>query len=254
MAPEQRSGREIDARADLYAFGVLAWELSTGELPSESEIARMLVEGPSTLRRQLSIAGLRPIIRRCLPDKPEARYQLAEDLLKDLRRLKAGSSGRHPSVAVMDDVSGLWWWQFHQWMVATADASTPILVAIVRGSLNPRYRTWLLLAVLALATVAVAARLNLLFTARVQPAMLPLHRSTAFGWFAPAETMLAMLLLLTAALIGEAREVLAAVLVILSIVMVASLALIGRRPRGAGLAREGKDKKGKHLPNGLWCG
>jgi predicted Ser/Thr protein kinase len=250
MAPEQLSGSEVDARVDLFSFGVLSWELSTGEHPFGSNpqamLARLMEGRPATLSRQLSIPGLDPIIRRCLRVAPEERYASAEALLDDLRRLKAGSGTRHPTVAVVDDVSGLWWWQFHQGMMAAVDASTPILAAVVRGSLNPPYRTWLFLAVLGIATAAVTLRLNLLFTARVQPAILPRHRSKAFPWIATAETMLALLLLLTAALIGEAREVLAAVLVILSIVMVASLALIEPATTGAaGLEEEREKGKGR---------
>jgi hypothetical protein len=243
MSPEQLGGGQGDARADVYAFGVLAWELSTGERPPVSNplamVTRILEASATTVRRQLSIPGLEPIIRRCLRVVPDERYPSAQALLEDLQRLKAGFPIHHPTLAVVDDVAGLWWWQFHQGIVAAIDASTPILVAVVRGSLNQPLRTWLLLGVLALATAAITMRLNLLFTARVQPAMLPMHRSRAFPWIAAAETLLAVLLLLTAALIGETREVLAAILVSLAIVVVASLALIEPATAGgAGLGRE----------------
>ena len=67
-------------------------------------------------------------------------------------------------------------------------------------SSGPSLRTQLFLAVLALATAAVTLRLNLLFTARVHPAMLQPHRARLFRWIAGAETVIAALLL------GSARS------------------------------------------------
>ena len=77
MAPEQLSGAEVDARADVFAFGVLAWELATGEHPfgtdPASVLARMteLIEGRTTgLSRALPLPGLDRIVRRCMRATP----------------------------------------------------------------------------------------------------------------------------------------------------------------------------------------
>ena len=95
----------------------------------------------------------------------------------------------------------------------------------VRRPVN-RFATQLFLAVLALATAAVTLRMNLLFTSRVHPAMLEAHRSRLFRWIAAAEAAIAVLLLGSAAFVAETRPALAAVLVSLAIVMLASLAVI----------------------------
>ena len=106
------------------------------------------------------------------------------------------------------------------------DVATPILAWMARPQPGQPLRTQLFLAVLALATGAVTLRLNLLFTARVHPAMLAAHRARLFRWIASAETGIAALLLGSATIIAETRPLTAAILVSLAIVMLASLAVI----------------------------
>jgi serine/threonine protein kinase len=229
MAPEQISGDDLDARVDLFAFGVLAWELATGEHPFGSNPAAMLArmaEGrPATLSRQLSVPGLDPVVRRCLRAVPAERYPSADVLLEELRRLLPSSGSQPIAVAPLDSASGFWWWQFHQRMMTVVDSVTPILAWLVRPALGS-WRTQIFLAVLALATAAVTLRLNLLFTARVHAASLQSHRHKLFRWIAAAEATIAVLLLVIAAAIADPWPVTAAILVSLAIVMAASLALI----------------------------
>ena len=229
MAPEQVTGGAVDGRTDLFAFGVVAWELATGEHPFGSNPALMLarlMEGrPPSLSRQLSQPRLDPIIRRCLRVSPDERYPSADELLADLRAL---SSSESPSVPRESggNAEGLWWWQFHQTIMTLVDVATPVLAWMARPQPGQPLRTQLFLAVLALATGAVTLRLNLLFTARVHPAMLAAHRARLFRWIASAETGIAALLLGAATIIAETRPLTAAILVSLAIVMLASLAVI----------------------------
>ena len=230
MAPEQLSGGEIDGRTDLFAFGVVAWELATGEHPFGSNpalmLARMMEGRPATLSRQLPIAGLDGVIRRCLRVSPAERYASADEVLDELRKLKTASGTPFAAMDLVDTGRGLWWWQFHQIIMTVVDAATPILAWLIRPSLGQSFRTQLFLAVLALATAAVTLRLNLLFTARVHPAMLPAHRSRWFRWIAGTESAIAVLMLGAAAVIADTGPGIAAILVSLAIVMLASLAVI----------------------------
>jgi hypothetical protein len=105
-------------------------------------------------------------------------------------------------------------------------AVTPVLAWFARPAPGHSFRTRLFLAVLALATAAVTLRLNLLFTSRVHPAMLQAHRSRLFLWIAAAEAGIAALLLGSAAVVADTGPAIAAVLVILAIVVLASLTLI----------------------------
>jgi hypothetical protein len=227
MAPEQLSGAEADARSDIFAFGVLAWELATGEHPFGSNpalmLARMMEGRPATLARQLPIPALEPIIRRCLKVAPNDRYPSAEAVLADLRRLASGATTQ---TLVVPGDEGVWWWQFHQRTVTVVDAIAPVLVGVAGGRLDRRTGTWLFFTALALATVAVTLRLNLLFTARVHPSTLAGHRARLGLWIAAAELALSLLMGGTAVAVMEASPIVAAVLVCVAMVMLASLALI----------------------------
>jgi serine/threonine-protein kinase len=229
MALEQLTGGAVDARTDIFAFGVVAWELATGEHPFGSNAALMLAwmmeTRPGTLPRQLSNPALDAIVRRCMRVLPAERYASADELLADLRKLATQAPGP-PVAGAETDRTAVWWWRFHQGIMTSVDVVTPVLAWFARPAPGQPFRTQLFLAVLALATAAVTLRLNLLFTARVHPAMLPAHWSKLSRWIAGAEAGIAVLLLGSAAMLAEARPVLAAVLVSLAIVMIASLAVI----------------------------
>jgi protein kinase-like protein len=247
MAPEQLSGKEVDARADIFAFGVLVWELATGEHPFGTDpasiLARMteLIEGRSSgLTRPLPLPGLDRIARRCMRANPAERFPTADALLVDLRSLESGniaafSPPRHDA---------FWWWQFHQQVVAVVNAAAPVAIWSVRRwvSESPKPGSRLFLVALTLATISVALRLNLSFTARVHPAMLIDHRRRLFPAIAVSETLLAGLLFLAAVLIAgahaDAHDAVAAILVGLAAVMLASLSLIEpATTKAAGLNR-----------------
>jgi serine/threonine-protein kinase len=100
MAPEQIQGEEVDARSDIFSFGVVVFEMLTGRMPfrGEHEAAMMysiLNEDPEPLtnQRQDVPADLERIIQRALEKDPGDRYQHADDMVSELRRLKK-KSGR----------------------------------------------------------------------------------------------------------------------------------------------------------------
>jgi serine/threonine-protein kinase len=229
MAPEQLSGGSVDNRTDLFAFGVVAWELATGEHPFGSNpavmLARMIEGRPPSLSRQLSIPALDPIIRRCLRAEPAERYPSADVLLDDLRAVMLGSGAQGLAARTSGD-AGLWWWRFHQMTVTAVDVVTPILAGLAGGYMSRRMGTWVFFAGLALATAAVTLRLNLLFTERVHPVILAVQRRRLFRWIAGSELCLTILMLGSAIGISEAGPVVAGFLVSLAIIMAASLGLI----------------------------
>ena len=110
MSPEQVRGQhqELDIRSDVYALGVLGYELLTGRLPqtltgkSISEAARIIEhENPSTLGAsgQSFSPDLETIIGKCLQKEKEQRYGSAAELAADLRRFLNHEpiSARQPS-------------------------------------------------------------------------------------------------------------------------------------------------------------
>lgn len=99
MAPEQILGGDLDGRTDLYATGLILYEMATGQCPfSELPSGKMLDATlhrhpipPRQLNPKVS-CELERIISKCLEKSPAERYQSARDLAVDLRRLQRDSS------------------------------------------------------------------------------------------------------------------------------------------------------------------
>lgn len=107
MAPEQCRSMAVDHRADIYAIGVMAYEMLTGKAPFEAEnplgiLIRHVQEPPKPL------AEIRPdvevpeeveaLVMKCLAKAPDDRFQTAQELAADIGRVESKLAGRYEHV------------------------------------------------------------------------------------------------------------------------------------------------------------
>ena len=122
LAPEQARGEKVDARTDIFSFGLVMYEMATGQRAFRGQTSGDLINAilhetpvtPSTLNSAVP-ARLEAIILRALEKTPSARYQSAPDVLHDLIEFQKAKQRRK------------------LWMTRIAWAATALLLGTVVG-------------------------------------------------------------------------------------------------------------------------
>jgi serine/threonine-protein kinase len=125
MSPEQARARELDARTDLFSFGAVLYEMTTGALPFRGESSAVIFSAilehdpvpAARLNPDLPIS-MQAIIEKALEKDRDLRYQSATEMLADLKRVKreiethsrvtwndnaSKGSGSNPAIAAASD-------------------------------------------------------------------------------------------------------------------------------------------------------
>jgi serine/threonine protein kinase len=215
MAPEQVLGQPVDFRTDLFAFGVLVYELAAGRNPFDAESVSgtlMLVvqedPPPLSVARPEASGELERAVAKCLAKDPRDRYQSTEDLVTDFNELESGLPSPHstprsrPVPAPAGERAALWWWEFHQMAVAATYVAMVYPTWHVERWLGQPWGMLFLLLVLASAVIGTSLRLHLWFTSRHSPAELKSRRSLSRRWIRRSDVLWATIQLVGALAIG----------------------------------------------------
>jgi Tol biopolymer transport system component len=130
MAPEQARGAVVDRRADIWAFGVVLYEMLTGKQPFAGETVSDILA--AVLRAEPQWEGIpaemRRLIRRCLEKNPKRRLQAIGEARVVIEDVLAGSTEEQPaSAAKASGVSRAL--RFSPWVLAAALLFTSLVIS-----------------------------------------------------------------------------------------------------------------------------
>jgi serine/threonine protein kinase/tetratricopeptide (TPR) repeat protein len=142
MSPEQVEGKPVDSRSDLYALGLVFYEMVTGTTPFSGESTwQLMYQRVQVIPKDVKVVNpalpdyVARVIMHCLEKDPSKRYQSAKDILADL------DAGRSPSVTGtrkvqinLPVIEKRWWYA----------AGAGVLLLVGFFSATPKTRHWIL--------------------------------------------------------------------------------------------------------------
>ena len=273
MAPEQLQGEAVDRRADLFAFGILLYELVTGVHPFQGPTrtatqARILTaDAPPLARYRGPVpALLQRVVSRCLQKAPGDRYQQASAVVQDLDTLAAmlaapsaapltvpmeAPDGRPDAVARV--VAARRWWRAHQWLVMAAVLGLLIAAWWVAAWIGRPVRIPFFLGLLVCGVSTGTLRAHLLFVEWTRPDTIQGELQRLTPWLRAIEVGLGAVVGAAALAVGSDHPVASTLLLAAAAIMTVSVFVMepattrsafGETPPGAG--------GGSRPPHALW--
>ena len=136
MAPEQVEGKtdQIDARTDIFAFGVVVYEMATGKKAFEGKsqaslMAKILETDPAPMATlaPMTPPALDHVVKRCMEKDPDDRWQSARDICEQLRWISDSGAQTGPSVPSVGQQKRANWMA---WMAIAAVLAAAVIAAV----------------------------------------------------------------------------------------------------------------------------
>jgi len=236
MSPEQLRGDTLDGRSDLFAFGIMLYELLTRRHPfargrdvsALSTWTAVLNEPPQPFEPheiERLPSGLPDLIARCLEKDPGRRWSSAADVEAALQAIQ---NGVRPAIAVAPVGNEVFWWQFHEATAAIVYWLTLIPAWHVRpwigraewqlGNTTVGFDARMLFLLL-ISTVAVLSvlRFSFVFVAGTKPAQIHDHLARARRWVKVGDVLFAALLLVAGIAVSAEHQGWAVLLIALGL-------------------------------------
>jgi predicted Ser/Thr protein kinase len=202
MAPEQINGLAVDARADLFAVGVLLYEYASGAHPFAAStplatVARVLESDARPLVSLTDVpARLADVIGRCLQKAPEHRFASAAELLTALESPEGEEPRAAPHAA---------WWRIHQSAVVLLYVTAATLAWQIKEWIETPVTVAIFLGLGAAATIAGVLRGHLVVTELMNRVRLTTERRRTRQAIRLLDLVSAFLLFVDAAIIAGTR-------------------------------------------------
>jgi TolB-like protein/Tfp pilus assembly protein PilF len=142
MSPEQASGKPLDARSDIFSFGVVLYELLAGRRPfageTDLEVLQKIVHGSHEPLSAAIPDPLRSVVEKALEKNPAERYPSMREMVEDLRKLTRQGSAAGP---VRPAFSSLQWTMGMAVLLIVAALVWKLWPSTANGPVAPQIRS-----------------------------------------------------------------------------------------------------------------